>query len=111
MYITIIYMNNPIVFDSLTGFDRDEGNISKNWNSHKVSAGESEEVFFNEPFFVFDDDIHSLSEKRFFILGETNAGRELFIVFTVRKNRIRVISSRDMHRKERREYEKLKANS
>lgn len=111
VYITIIYMNNSVFFDSLTGFDWDNGNISKNWNSHAVSVGESEEVFFNEPFFVFHDEKHSVSEKRFFILGETNGGRELFIVFTVRKNKIRVISSRDMHRKERIEYEKLKKNS
>jgi uncharacterized protein len=111
MYIIIIYMNSPIDFNDIDGFDWDKSNISKNWISHKVSAGESEEVFFNEPFFLFADNKHSESEKRYFVLGETNDGRRLFIVFTIRKQLIRIISSRDMHRKERSEYEKLKKNS
>jgi uncharacterized protein len=110
MYITIIYMN-VFDFDKAEGFDWDNGNISKNWNNHKVSVGESEEVFFNEPFFLFNDEKHSVKEKRYYLLGETNQKRTLFVVFTMRNNKIRIISSRDMHRKERGEYEKLKENS
>ena len=97
--------------DKIEGFDWDKGNVSKNWNSHKVSTGESEEVFFNEPFFIFSDEKHSDNERRYYVLGETNDGRRLFIVFTIRKYKIRIISSRNMHHKERSEYEKLKKNS
>ena len=110
MYITIIYMHD-FNFDNLDGFDWDKGNTSKNQDKHDVSIGETEEVFFNDPFFVFIDKKHSESESRFFLFGETNEGRTLFIVFTIRKNKVRVISSRDMHRKERGEYERLKANT
>jgi hypothetical protein len=98
-------------FDDLNGFDWDKGNILKNPDKHNVSNGETEEVFFNDPFFIFTDQKHSENENRFFLFGETNEGRTLFIVFTIRKNKVRIISSRDMHRKERGEYEKLKTNT
>jgi uncharacterized DUF497 family protein len=101
----------PDNLDVLDGFDWDNGNISKNWNSHKVSIGECEEVFFNNPFFIFDDEKHSTDEKRYYILGETNIGRTLFIVFTIRNSKVRIISSGDMHKKERYEYEKLKKSN
>lgn len=87
------------------GFEWDEGNISKNWEKHKVLASECEQIFFNKPLIAAQDDKHSKGEPRYFVLGHTDAGRHLFIVFTVRKNLIRVISARDMNRKERRLYE------
>jgi hypothetical protein len=39
------------------------------------------------------------------LLGRTLADRRLVIVFTVRSNRIRVISARDMSKKERKHYD------
>lgn len=87
-----------------SGFEWDEGNIEKNWLKHKVTPAECEQVFFNQPLVVQDDMQHSAAEKRFYALGRTDIKRLLFIVFTVRKNRIRVISARDMSRKERRSY-------
>ncbi len=110
VYIMYIQMKE-IDFSGVTGFQRDEGNLGKNWEKHGVSAGECEEVFFNEPFFACFDERHSFTENRYFILGETNENRRLFIVFTVRETMIRVISARDMHRNERKEYEKLKKGS
>jgi uncharacterized protein len=68
---------------------------------HRVTQGECEQVFFNEPLIVYNDIKHSVDEKRWFLLGKTDAGRFLFIVFTIRKNRKRIISARDMNRKER----------
>ncbi len=88
----------------LTGFDWDEGNRTKNWDQHKVAWPECEEVFFREPLLVDPDPAHSESEERFHLLGRTVAERWLFIVFTVRKNKIRIISARDMSKKERRAY-------
>ena len=87
------------------GFDWDKGNAEKNWLSHQVTPQEAEQVFFNRPVIVADDAKHSQSEKRYLILGQTDADRPLFIVFTLREGRIRVISARDMHRKERKVYE------
>lgn len=95
-------------FSDIIGFEWDNANISKNFISHKVQWYECEEVFFNKPYMVVNDDKHSQNEKRYYILGKTNIDRNLFLVFTLRKNRIRIISARDMHKKERKAYEELK---
>ena len=87
-----------------TGFDWDEGNTNKNWLKHNVTPSECEQVFFNQPLVVQDDLKHSKNENRYYALGQTDHKRTLFVVFTVRNNMIRVISARDMSRKERRIY-------
>ena len=92
---------------NFTGFQWDEGNLLKNWEKHRVSAVECEQVFFNNPLLAVRDEQHSDSESRFYLLGQTDTGRKLFVVFTTRDNLIRVISARDMSRKERRIYEAL----
>lgn len=91
-------------FKSCTGFDWDKGNVNKNWERHSVTYVECEQVFFNSPVIVGDDERHSKDEKRWFLLGRTDQNRLLFVVFTVRNNLIRVISARDMSKKERRIY-------
>ena len=94
------------------GFEWDEGNADKNLAKHGVSNAEIEELFFNMPLFIKDDPEHSsTSENRRFALGQTFDGRRLAIVFTMRRNRIRPISARDMSRKEREVYEKIKEDS
>lgn len=92
-------------FSHITGFDWDEGNRDKNWIRHRVSNGECEEVFFNQPLLILPDVRHSQTELRYYALGQTNSGRNLFVVFTLRDSLIRVISARDMSRKEREIYE------
>lgn len=87
------------------GFDWDKDNLLKNWEKHRVGFWECEEVFFNQPLLVVDDNRHSGEEQRFYVLGKTDAERHLFLAFTVRQKKIRVISARDMSRKERREYQ------
>ena len=89
-----------------TGFQWDEGNAEKNWLKHEVSEAECEEAFFNEPLLVASDVKHSDTEPRFYALGRTDEGRLLFVVLTVREKLIRVISARDMSRRERKEYER-----
>ncbi len=92
--------------EKIEGFDWDSGNSNKNWKKHKVANTEAEEVFFNHPRYIYPvREELSGGEKRFYLLGKTNSGRQLFIVFTVRKELIRVISARDMSKKERRRYE------
>lgn len=95
---------DPAFYSHLTGFDWDEGNRDKNWARHKFSNTECEEVFFHRPLVVAADETHSAAEARYFALGKTRAGRNLFVVFTTRGEKIRVISARDMKRKERRRY-------
>jgi uncharacterized DUF497 family protein len=87
-----------------TGFEWDEGNLDKNWQKHGVAFWECEEVFLNRPLVVRSDDEHSAAERRYYALGRTEAGRLLFVAFTVRRRLIRPISARDMTAKERRAY-------
>jgi uncharacterized protein len=87
-----------------TGFDWDPGNRNKNWLGHSVTTTECEQIFFNEPLVVASDSKHSQVEDRYYALGRTSADRGLFVVFTMRGRLIRVISARDMSRKERRIY-------
>ena len=92
-------------FTSIEGFEWDEGNRDKNWVPHQVEWTEAEEAFFGTPIIVSPDPKHSLSENRMVLLGRTLAERRLVVVFTVRNNRIRVISARDMSKKERTLYD------
>lgn len=87
------------------GFEWDEANIKKNWLKHEVTPSECEQIFFNQPLVVANDIEHSQKENRYYALGQTDTKRLLFVVFTIRRNLIRVISVRDMNRKERRVYE------
>lgn len=93
----------------ITGFDWDEGNSRKN-EKHGVSMAEAEQVFFNAPLLLLADDRHSKQEARHHALGNTDEGRLLHITFTLRRSAslIRVISARDMHRKERTIYEQAR---
>ena len=95
-----------IDFTKITGFDWDEGNARKN-DKHGVSMAEAEQVFFNQPLMVIVDTKHSQGEGRFHALGKSNEDRSLHITFTLRQagESIRVISARDMHRKELKIYE------
>ena len=96
-----------IDWTKITGFDWDEGNTRKN-EKHGVTMAESEQIFFNAPILVLEDSKHSNQETRFHALGKTDDKRLLHITFTVRYygEKVRVISARDMHRKERVIYEK-----
>ena len=93
------------VLTRCTGFQWDDGNAGKNWELHRVARIECEQVFFNRPVLVAPDERHSGEEARYAALGHTNGGRLLAVIFTVRGALLRVISARDMSRRERRVYE------
>jgi uncharacterized DUF497 family protein len=95
-----------IDFERVVGFNWDPGNARKN-DRHGVSQAEAEQVFFDKRLLVVEDAKHSAQESRFHALGMTADGRRLHITFTLRAEGalIRVISARDMRRKERRFYE------
>lgn len=90
----------------ITRFNWDDGNARKN-DKHGVSMAEAEQVFFNAPLLLLEDAAHSQQELRIHALGKTDEGRALHLTFTLRQSNqlIRVISARDMHRKERAIYE------
>jgi uncharacterized protein len=91
---------------ALQGFEWDTGNERKSVSKHDVSPSEAEQVFFNEPLLVTEDGAHSRTEPRWHALGHSDASRLLHVTFTLRAQGklIRVISARDMHRKERSVY-------
>jgi uncharacterized protein len=92
---------------AVSGFQWDDGNARKSTQKHAVTQAEAEQVFFNQPLLVLPDMNHSHDELRHHALGTTDDQRHLHITFTLRESGtlIRVISARDMHRKERIIYE------
>ena len=99
-----------IILDDLEGFIWDEGNQQKSLLKHGVNPLESEEAFFNFNL-LSPDPAHSRQEPRYRLLGQANNGRILFIIFTVRNNKARVISSRAANKKERQIYVKAAQTS
>lgn len=86
-------------------FEWDKGNIEKN-KKHSVEDKEAEEAFFDEGKVIFKDKIHSTGvEERFILLGKTKKNRILYIVFTERKEKFRIISARSINKKEVHLYE------
>jgi uncharacterized protein len=96
-----------IDLDRIVGFEWDAGNVRKSADKHGVGQGEAEQIFFNDPLLLVEDVRHSSTEARIHALGRTNSGRLLHITFTLRAGGtlIRIISARDMHRRERGVYD------
>lgn len=91
----------------IVGFDWDRANIDKNKIKHNVEKEECQEALLNQPLRIFDDEVHSKNEKRYGALGRTNKRRHLAIFFTIRNNKIRVISARDQGEDERKTYQEV----
>ncbi len=85
-------------------FEWDKGNIGKNLAGHKVLDQECEEAFFDSNKEITKDAFHSDKEDRYVLLGKTKQQRLLFVVFTIRNCRVRVISARDINKKESKSY-------
>ncbi len=101
MYICSIYNKMMFSIKEPLGFIWDKGNKDKNWIKHKVINSECEEVLFDKNKKIFKDKLHSGKEDRFIVLGKTKKQRLLFIVFTIRDRKIRIISARNLDRKEK----------
>ncbi|MGH6717015.1 MAG: BrnT family toxin [Bradyrhizobium sp.] len=95
-----------VSLEQIVGFDWDDGNGRKSADKHDVSQADAESIFFGDPLIVAEDSKHSKEERRFHALGRTIQGRTLHVTFTLRENEtlIRVISARDMNRRERQLY-------
>ncbi|MDI6447409.1 BrnT family toxin [Anaerobaca lacustris] len=100
-------MDDIVSIPEFEGFEWDEANAQKNWQNHGVSPSEAEQVFFRKPLLAVEDVEHSQEEQRYFVLGQTDRGRMLFIAFTIRQGAVRVVSARDMSRKEKKVYSRL----
>ena len=95
-----------LVFREPISFVWDRGYSEKSQRKHGVTHEECEEVFFDPQKRMLRDALHSNGEERYIIIGATKADRVLFMVFTIRKRMIRIISARDLNRKERHLYGK-----
>jgi uncharacterized protein len=104
MQYTIVMEHHVERLKNCVGFQWDDANVDKNWLKHGVTPAECEQIFFNQPLLIENDERHSQEEDRYYALGQTDAGRLLFVVFTVREMHIRPVSARDMSRKERKAY-------
>ncbi|PIU03531.1 hypothetical protein COT44_02800 [Candidatus Shapirobacteria bacterium CG08_land_8_20_14_0_20_39_18] len=93
-----------LIYKEPAEFIWDKGNQDKNFLKHKVSCDEAEEIFFDENKVISQDKFHSEREDRFIIIGKTREERLLYIVFTIRNDKIRIISARDINKKERKLY-------
>ena len=96
---------DDIIIKECIGFDWDWANRDKSQKKHGVSSWECEQVFFNDPLLFHEDIKHSQLERRLYALGKTDSNRRLLIVFTIRNRLIRVISAREMSKREREIYE------
>lgn len=94
----------------IEGFEWDKGNL-EHVKKHHVSKEECEEAFLNKEVIVTEDIIHSQTEERYRIYGQSDNGRLLFIIITMRENKIRVISARDQNKRERKEFKKIGGDS
>lgn len=93
-------------------FEWDQGNLPKNLRKHDVTYQEAEEMFSNHPLVLTRDPRHSRpGDRRYAAIGKTKAGRRLFTAFTIRTNKIRVISIRDVTQTEGDVYEQFEKNS
>jgi uncharacterized protein len=100
-----------IGFSKITGFQWDKGNIIKNPAKHQIKNSQSEEIFLDEDLLIIEDIKHSQKENRQIAIGKSFDKTLLFIVFTIRKQKIRIISARKANKKEKKAYEQLKKNS
>lgn len=95
------------VLPEVLEFEQDEGNKQKNWIKYHVKDEEAEEPFFSEEKVIAEDILHSSEqEARYILIGKTKQVRILFIAYTIRKGKIRIISARDADKKEVSLYEK-----
>ena len=93
-----------IDFEGIRGFQWDDGNFEKNWLKHGVTTAEAEQIFSNR-LVITEPETQIWSELRYYAYGQTDEERRLFVVFTIRQELIRIISARDMSRRERRDYD------
>ena len=97
--------------DEVIIFEWNSGNLNKSRRKHGVTPEEAESIFADENSIVLPDEKHSIIEKRFAIFGKSDLNRYLYVIFTIRKKKVRIISARRMHREEVEKYGKIKKDT
>jgi uncharacterized protein len=86
-------------------FEWDDTKAAINLRKHGISFEEAKTLFDNPLALIFDDEAHSIDERREIIIGHSQNSRLLLVSFTERSNVIRIISARLATRREREDYE------
>ena len=86
-------------------FSWDPVKAAKNLAKHGISFDEARTVFRNPLAKVLPDPTRNRDEDRAIMMGHSEGGRLLLVVFVERDDRIRIISAREASKRERREYE------
>ncbi len=94
-------------------FEWDAGNSDKSYKKHGITPSEAEEIFLDEQLIIIKDIKHSQTEVRFIAIGKNFTNKILFVVFTIRNSKIRIISTRPVNKQERAFYyeKKIKENT
>mgnify|MGYP001601294237 CR=1 FL=1 len=91
-----LMMDMHSILANCEGFEWDKGNIEKSYKKHNVLPNEAEEIFLDEDILILEDVEHSKQEKRFEAIGKIIEGRILFLAFTVRGDKIRIMETRKL---------------
>ncbi len=86
-------------------FEWNPQKAARNLQKHKIAFVEAATVFSDPLSVTAPDPDHSLDEDRFIIVGQTHKNRLVMVLFVERRNRIRIISARELTHSERNAYE------
>lgn len=86
-------------------FEWDPIKSKTNFKKHNVTFDEASTCFYDYKAYIFFNEKHSDIEHRELLIGYSFQGRLLISSFTNRESKIRIISSRQANKKERRKYE------
>ncbi|MFT5140790.1 MAG: uncharacterized DUF497 family protein [Rhodothermales bacterium] len=84
------------------------------WNPNKADANQRKhgvnlsevEAVLHDPLSIITEDLSSIDEQRFLVLGVGDANRIYVVVYTYQENQIRLISARKASKAETKYYEK-----
>ncbi len=86
-------------------FEWDDKKAQQNLAAHGVTFEDATAVFDDPFYIIYADPDHSMEEERFIVIGESESHRYLFVSYTERGERTRIISARELTAKERKSYE------
>ena len=89
-------------------FEWDDQKARLNFQKHGINFEEAKTVFRDPLAYIFDDQWHSVGEKREIIIGHDDKNRLILVSFTERNQIIRIISARLAPKKERQDYEEYR---
>lgn len=85
-------------------FEWDEVKNESNFSKHGIRFEDSVKVF-KSPMVIIEDTRYDYGEVRYIGIGKNPQGIFYTVVYTLRGDKIRIISARKAHKKERSMYE------